>query len=760
MKQHVTFLQPGLCSKILFAGILMFNASYLSGQHYIDRYLTSTPVLTEVGNSSNQINNPTDLDVKPGTNEIWVCNSVLSGGSVVIFYDAGLPSQISQFRKDSHSSHFMPKSTSLAFAENGEFATTQDVLTTNSGAFMGPTLWSGDTSVYANVFQNPWMSGLPMGSHLSMLHQSPYSVGIAHDTAKVYWLLDAQNNTICKYDFVQGHGPGYDDHSDGIIWRYTDVTFTRKPNLPSHLVLDKSSGWLYYIDGGQNKLKRLNTNTGAIVGNLTPPPNAFEVLDGYYDVQGAVVELVDSMPSSPMGIDLYNGRLIVSNYNTGDIRVYDITGAVPVYLGVISTGQPGIAGVKIAHDGKIWFVNYLQDKLYRIDIPAAANDIQVLSIQSPRTTNSTPDYYSIGFNVCNATVAPAVFIRNAGTDTLTSAVISYSIDNQPAVSFNWSGSLGPDSVASVALPASTIADGAHLIRVVASQPNGLPDENPANDSKRGSFRSMGTTLSYPYAENFDTTYLPAGWHYVHYNPNSELHWSSAGGFGLSTGSVKMDNYSSVFNNSGQNDYLMMPAIDLSAAPASGTSLEFSVAHARFNASATDRLQVKVSTDCGVTWFNVYNKAGATLATVNTFQSAAFTPSAQQWRTESINLTGYAGMSDVRFMFIFTSGSGNNIYIDDIRINNSTVNVEEPLAETGIQVMPNPGNGLFNLHTGNTADVVNVVIYNLLGETVYTVSATPANGNMQFDLSAFPAGTYMLKVRKGDAVYNKRIQLVH
>ncbi|MCU0433023.1 MAG: T9SS type A sorting domain-containing protein [Bacteroidia bacterium] len=744
---------------LLITGIVSLNTVYLSGQHFLDRYISTGIVLTEIGNSSNQISNPTDLDVKPGTSEIWVCNRISSGGgSVVIFYNAGQPNQSVQYRKDSHSSHFMPRSSSLAFAENGEFATTQEIIATNSGTFMGPTLWSGDTSVYARVFQSAWVSGLPLGSHLSMIHQSPYSMGIAHDTAKVYWLFDGHNGDICKYDFVQGHGPGYDDHSDGIIWRFTDVNVTRSPNVPSHLVLDKSSKWLYYIDGGTNQLKRLNTLTGTIAGNLTVDPNAFEVLDGYYDVQGAVVEIIDTLPAKPSGIDLYEGRLIVSNYNTGEIYLYDITGAVPVLLGTIATGQPGIMGVKIAHDGKIWYVNYTQNKLVRIDVIPAVNDVELVSIQSPLTANSTPDYYSIKFTVCNASVAPSVLIRNSGTATLTSAVITYSIDSLAPVNFNWTGQLAPDSTAVVVLPGITLADGAHLLKVNALQPNGVNDENTANNFKRGSFRSQATVLPYPYNEPFNSTFTPAGWSYVNYNPNGKVSWSAVGGFGNSVGSVKMDNYSSTFNNSGQIDYLMMPAIDLTNA-AGGTVLDFSVAYARFNSSTSDRLQIRVSTNCGASWTNVFDKSGVVLATVGTFVTGAFAPTAQQWRTETVNLSNYIGLNDVRFMFVFTSASGNNVFIDDINIHNTT-GVQETAAGNAIKVYPNPGNGLFTIQTGTSAGMIQAVVYNLLGEAVHTFTANPDNGPVQFDLSAYPAGTYMLQVRRGDELFTERLQVIH
>ena len=68
-------------------------------------------------------------------------------------------------------------------------------------------------------------------------------------------------SNICKYDFVDDHGPGYNDHSAGKVFRYTGVSVTRVPNVPSHLVVDKVNKWLYFTDGANKSLKRLKTNS-------------------------------------------------------------------------------------------------------------------------------------------------------------------------------------------------------------------------------------------------------------------------------------------------------------------------------------------------------------------------------------------------------------------------------------------------------------------------------------------------------------------
>ena len=66
--------------------------------------------------------------------------------------------------------------------------------TTQMDIFSGCTLWEADTSIYARINQN----GPELGSHWDMLHQSPFSVGIAAETDNIYWLFDGFHNTIAN----------------------------------------------------------------------------------------------------------------------------------------------------------------------------------------------------------------------------------------------------------------------------------------------------------------------------------------------------------------------------------------------------------------------------------------------------------------------------------------------------------------------------------------------------------------------------------
>lgn len=57
------------------------------------------------------------------------------------------------------------------------------------------------------------------GSHLDMLHESPYCQGIASETLNRFWVVDGNLGDIVMYDFKADHGPGNNDHADGVVHR-------------------------------------------------------------------------------------------------------------------------------------------------------------------------------------------------------------------------------------------------------------------------------------------------------------------------------------------------------------------------------------------------------------------------------------------------------------------------------------------------------------------------------------------------------------
>lgn len=334
----------------------------------IDSYLINLPLVVEIANSSDQINIPTDLDFHPilTKNELWVLNKdqESTGSSTVTITDPGESSQSTWWRRDGNAWHFMSLSTGIAFSENTNFATSPGVFDANHNGgspFTGPALWSSDPAIYA---QNSGGNG----SHLDMLHASPECQGIASESGNAFWVVDGYNRDIVRYDFVADHGPGNADHDDGEILRYQEVLINPDPanKVPSHIVYDKETDWVYVVDQGAGRIIRIDATSGSVGG--APAFGPFETLAVYAKVQGYDWEVVvDEDLDTPSGIEIIDDRLLVSDYATGEVIIYDISSLPATEMARLQTGAEGIMGIKLGPKGKIWYVDYDAESVNRID---------------------------------------------------------------------------------------------------------------------------------------------------------------------------------------------------------------------------------------------------------------------------------------------------------------------------------------------------------------------------------------------------------
>lgn len=88
-------------------------------------------------------------------------------------------------------------------------------------------------------------------------------------------------------------------------------------------------------------------------------------------------------------------------------------------------------------------------------------------------------------------------LTNYGTTTLTTATITYKVDNGAAQTYNWSGSLASNTSATFTIDQlSGVAVGTHSFQATLVNVNGATDENALNNSKTKSFVAAG---------NFTTT---------------------------------------------------------------------------------------------------------------------------------------------------------------------------------------------------------------------------------------------------------------
>jgi hypothetical protein len=83
--------------------------------------------------------------------------------------------------------------------------------------------------------------------------------------------------------------------------------------------------------------------------------------------------------------------------------------------------------------------------------------------------------------VCGDNYLPTFSLMNVGTTVLTSAQITYQIDNGTAQQYNWTGILNQWQTQVITLPTVQLAPGAHTFTATVSNPNQALDENSTNN---------------------------------------------------------------------------------------------------------------------------------------------------------------------------------------------------------------------------------------------------------------------------------------
>jgi hypothetical protein len=355
---------------------------------------------------------------------------------------------------------------------------------------------------------------------------------------------------------------------------------------------------------------------------------------------------------------------------------------------------------------------------------------------------------------CNTNFTPAITIKNNGVTLLDSCRVNYKIDNGAVQTYYWNGSLTTGQTTLVTLPTLSATAGTHTFTAFTSNPNGALDNNAANDSQNKTFIIFGATQLAPITQAFATTGIPAGFNVG--NPDGGYTWQRVTTMG---GCLKYDAYNN--GNEGDLDYLYLPRLDFSGLTA--MELRFDVSHRNYNATYVEQLIVEVSTDCGSTWSNVYDKSGTVLATAGA-STSAFTPTlANQWRNETVSLASYSGNQDVLIAFKLVNGYGNNLYLDNINVVSNPVGIKQNDVFTSVNIYPNPASEMTNIAVNsNISEDVTISIYNTIGQLISTQKAKFVQGENKIELNTadFANGIYNIEFQSKSGKLVQKLTVSH
>ncbi len=263
------------------------------------------------------------------------------------------------------------------------------------------------------------------------------------------------------------------------------------------------------------------------------------------------------------------------------------------------------------------------------------------------------------------------------------------------------------------------------------------------------------TSQIPVAESFETLNLPASEWTVE-NPDNNNAWDiTSSAASLGTKSLKLTNFSG--NVSGSTDAIISPVLNFSNA--ASVMMTFDVAFARKNSADASNLKVAATNNCGQQWIIRYNKSGAALETAP-FATSSFTPTALQWRTETVNLksSSISTKPAVRLKFEFTNSQGNNIYIDNINITGNLTAVGELSSLTDFAVYPNPTEGDIHVSFGLENKLpVSISILDITGRIVMIRKDNYNSGNHDVIFTDKPVpGIYMISLTAGNDIITQKL----
>ena len=330
-----------------------------------------------ISDTSDNISSPTDLEFHPGrVNELWVANKATD--SITIVHDTGLDNQTSETRLDVNRNHFLEEVSAISFGSyhpefDWQWGSAQESLNTYNGQgnpnyFMGPALWPSSLDHFAVENQNN-EDGL-LGSHIDMLHESPYGVGIAHDYDNVYWYNDGYYGELVRYDFMMDHDTGGHNHSDGVVQRYSEIQLNHSYGTPGHMVLDKETDILYISDAGGDRVIWVNTDdTTYQTENIMNDSSRLETLSEYSRISGVEWGVLIEGVNRPSGIALDGDQLFVSLNEDNSIVSYNLNsdGKSAVEVAIINTSASSIMGIEIGPKGHLFYVDNARDEVVRVD---------------------------------------------------------------------------------------------------------------------------------------------------------------------------------------------------------------------------------------------------------------------------------------------------------------------------------------------------------------------------------------------------------
>ena len=242
-------------------------------------------------------------------------------------------------------------------------------------------------------------------------------------------------------------------------------------------------------------------------------------------------------------------------------------------------------------------------------------------------------------------------------------------------------------------------------------------------------------------ENFESTaFPPSGW--TIQSTNAAFTWVKTTGIsGTNSAGVAYDP-----DLVPQNEKLISPSFSLMSVtnPVLTFKSNFNPYWAITPNNNYDTI-VKVSTDNGATWTQIWSENDITVATPAGFATYNI----------SVPLTSLIGQGNVKIAFNYVGTDGAQWRIDDISITATTLGVSEAKVKNDLLVYPNPVQDAFKIELPKvySKNNVNIEVVDMAGKKVKTFES----GKESYNVSDLPKGIYFIIISDNENRIIKKIE---
>lgn len=241
------------------------------------------------------------------------------------------------------------------------------------------------------------------------------------------------------------------------------------------------------------------------------------------------------------------------------------------------------------------------------------------------------------------------------------------------------------------------------------------------------------------------------------NPDGNLTWRITDNAGYNDSkSVYLKNRSIA---KGEFDRLIIGNFDMT--DLSDLQIEFKYAYVPRSSQSEDELNVYVSNDCGQNWSLRKRIKGSALATASQ-SNASFVPNGNdEWKESgSISVNANYQAQGVQVMFEWESGSGNNVYLDDINFkSNNPSSIQQLVDFKNFTVFPNPAKDKVHVSIDATiSSKAQVSLTDLSGRVVksFDTNLIPGSNELSLQVTDLANGVYLIQVNTEKGKMAKRI----